>query len=46
MSNLNQLAEKIEKKYQKKDEKRKKTMRVSGKRVFALKKIIAQKVKN
>jgi hypothetical protein len=44
MSNHNHLAEKIENKFQKKDERRKKKMKVSGKSVFRLKKIITRKV--
>lgn len=43
MSNLNHLADKLEKKYRQKDEKRRKKMKVSGKRVFALKQIITEK---
>lgn len=45
MINQNQPAEAIEAKYLKKDAKRKKQMKVSGKRVFQLKKIISARDK-
>lgn len=43
MSTLNHFSEKIEKKYLKGDEKKKKKMKVGGKAVFGLKKIIAHR---
>ena len=45
MPNLNHLEEKIEKKFIKRDEKKKKKMKVSGRSVFGLKKIIANQGK-
>ena len=43
MPNLNHLEEKIEKKFIKRDEKKKKKMKVSGRSVFKLKRIITDK---
>ncbi|MFA6322612.1 MAG: hypothetical protein WCX71_04005 [Candidatus Buchananbacteria bacterium] len=45
MSNLNHLAEKIEKHYQQRDRRKTKKMKVSGRSVINLKKIITQKAK-
>jgi len=45
MSNLNHFSESIEKKFQKKDEKKRKKMKVNSRRVFDLQKIISQKGK-
>ena len=43
MSNHKNLEEKIEKKYKQKDQRKKHKMKVSGKSVFNLKKVITQK---
>lgn len=45
MSNLNHLSEKLEKKYQKRDNKKRKKMKVSGRRIFGLKELLVKKGK-
>lgn len=45
MTKYNNLNEEIDKKYARKDDKRKKKMKVTGKSVFGLKKIIDNKKK-
>ena len=45
MDNINRLEEEIIKKAKKREKKKKKKMKVSGKKVFELKKIIEKKTK-